>query len=253
MRDYCGSASLSRLLSKSTYTPSRLLHAAATRTRLPALPPHAAGSKRLFLARHGETDWNLEERIQGSTCKPLNSTGLAQAQALAELLSETPIELVVTSPLRRAASTAEIIRDKAHAHVKLLEEERFAEMHFGDIEGHRLSEFGSTYRDTLDAWARGELDVRWPGEGGESCQDVADRAMDALQSLSQLPERHLLVVAHSRVNKSLIAALRGDLSRCSDVQQGNTCLNVLDIAEDGKAEVVLLDYREHTAKSTAWS
>ena len=210
----------------------------------------------MYLARHGETDWNLEQRVQGSTCKPLNANGIAQATALAELLADAPLDHIVTSPLRRAALTAEIVRDHHPSNPTLVAEPRLAEMCFGDIEGRRLPDFADTYRETLDAWARGELDVRWPGEGGESCEDVAERALAALKSISG--SRHVLVVAHSRVNKSLIALLRGDLSRCSDVQQGNTCLNIFDLApqaldEDGSVSTILLDFREHVERSEAWS
>ena len=267
-----------------------------SRAQLPQLPPLRTGSTRLYLARHGETDWNLEARIQGSTCKPLNATGIAQARALADVLADTPLHLIVTSPLRRASQTAELVRDR-HPSAAWHEDERFAEMNFGEIEGHTLEEYADTYADTLkvsfcdepivsplipisagrafesrlQAWAAGDLELCWPGEGGESCRDVADRALAGLEALglcgapasvissatsviSSATHRHVLIVAHSRLNKSLLAALHGDLSRCSDVQQGNTCLNILDIGADGTAETVLLNYREHVAApDAAWS
>ena len=53
------------------------------------------------------------------------------------------------------------------------------------------------------------------------------------------------MVAHGRFNKILIAALRGDVSTASDVQQGNTAINIIDFAPDGRAEVRALDLREH--------
>ena len=229
---------------------------------LPPLPPLAATSTRLYLARHGETDWNLEARIQGSTCKPLNANGLAQARSLAALLAEAPLELIATSPLRRAARTAEIVRDAHHPRAAWREDGRFAEMHFGEIEGRTLDEYRTTYRETLEQWARGQVDVRWPGEGGESTSDVAERALAGLADLG-IPVagregatrwRHILLVAHSRVNKTLIASFRGDLSRSSEVQQGNTCLNVFDVGRDGSVQTVLLDYREHVGDTSgAWS
>ena len=166
------------------------------------------------------------------------------------MLSSAPLELVIASPLVRAARTAEIVhREPPGAEWRL--EPRFEEMCFGEFEGCRLEEFEAEFEATLAAWARGELGVRWPGRGGESCQDVADRALAGLREGLAGDHQTVLVVAHSRVNKSLIAALRGDLSRSSEVQQGNTCLNVLDVSTS-QCEERLLDFREHTS-GVAWS
>jgi broad specificity phosphatase PhoE len=68
--------------------------------------------KRIYLARHGETDWNREGRIQGHTDMPLNRTGEEQARRLAEAISGLEIGAIVSSPLKRAARTAEILGEK---------------------------------------------------------------------------------------------------------------------------------------------
>ena len=222
----------------------------APRLALPELPD---GSRRLYLVRHGETNWNVEQRIQGSTDKPLNETGLRQATDLAALLSPVPLSLICSSPLMRASETARCVH-AFHPGAAWREEPRFAEMHFGEIEGRTLAEYAETYKATLAAWESGDTEVRWPGRGGESCQDVADRALEALEELlSEMRHRHICVVAHSRVNKSLLACLQGDLSRCSAVEQGNTCVNVLDVDAEGAWNVVLLDFREHVGRGEAWS
>src|SRR5215467_11482476 len=65
----------------------------------------------LFLFRHGETDWNREGRLQGHTDTPLNATGLAQAEALAEQLRTHRLEAVVSSDLLRAQTTARIVAE----------------------------------------------------------------------------------------------------------------------------------------------
>ena len=76
---------------------------------LASLPPLPDGHKRLYLIRHGETDWNTENRIQGSTDKSLNAVGLRQADALRRYLADAPIELIASSHLRRAAQTADAV------------------------------------------------------------------------------------------------------------------------------------------------
>lgn len=232
---------------------SLLLPTAARGLSTLSLPTLAPGSKRLFLARHGETDWNVASRMQGrSVDEPLNGNGLAQAKALASLLSHEAIELVVTSPLQRAAQTAELVHER-HPGAALRSERRFEEMCFGQLEGQTLDEFEGLFASTIDAWASGDLDVRWPGDGGESARDVADRALGGLRGALAGGERAVLLVAHSRVNKSLIAALRGDLRRCSEVQQGNACVNVLDLDEDGRPTELVLNFCAHVSGSGAWS
>jgi len=67
---------------------------------------HAGDQRILFLFRHGETDWNREGRLQGHTDTPLNATGLAQAEALAEKLRPHELDAVVSSDLGSAAEAA---------------------------------------------------------------------------------------------------------------------------------------------------
>ena len=60
---------------------------------------------KLYLTRHGQTDWNLKDKVQGKTDIPLNEAGIRQAHMLAEVLADTPIDLALTSPLHRAYET----------------------------------------------------------------------------------------------------------------------------------------------------
>ena len=66
----------------------------------------------IYLIRHGETDWNLEGKLQGQENIPLNKTGLKQSEACGEALKAVPLQCVQTSPLSRARRTAEIIADQ---------------------------------------------------------------------------------------------------------------------------------------------
>src|SRR4029079_3482461 len=87
----------------------------------------------ILLARHGETDWNVERRVQGHSDTPLNDTGRGQARALAEELAGEPIDAVYSSDLVRAHETARLVAEQRGLDVTAIRDLR--EKHFGTWEG----------------------------------------------------------------------------------------------------------------------
>ncbi len=87
----------------------------------------------IYLIRHGQTDWNLMGRMQGQTDVLLNQNGIADAHNLAQQILKIGINKIVSSDLKRAKQTAEIIN--SYLHVPLLFDERLREIGYGDIEG----------------------------------------------------------------------------------------------------------------------
>src|SRR5699024_6004320 len=85
------------------------------------------------LIRHGETNWNKEGRIQGKTDIPLNETGRIQAEECAASLKHSEWDIIISSPLKRAKQTAEIINKNLH--LPIMEMSAFAERNYGDAEG----------------------------------------------------------------------------------------------------------------------
>ncbi|WP_235497207.1 histidine phosphatase family protein [Agreia sp. Leaf283] len=146
----------------------------------------------LVIVRHGETDWNLARRIQGSTDIPLNDTGRAQAAAAAESLAGETWHTIVTSPLGRARETARIIARRLDLGEPQVDD-RLVERAYGEAEG-------------LDAAA---LDARFPGMEGvpgiERRSDVTRRVLPALESIAlENPGRRVLIVAHGGVIGSVV-------------------------------------------------
>lgn len=86
-----------------------------------------------YFLRHGETDWNAIQRIQGQTDIPLNPKGLQQAQLAADLLKGVAIDKIIASPLKRAAATAAIVQ--AQLGSPLHHDEHLVEQHYGSFEG----------------------------------------------------------------------------------------------------------------------
>ena len=87
----------------------------------------------ILLIRHGQTSWNIEGRLQGSTDIPLNKEGILQAELCAQFLKTVNLTTLISSPLSRAKQTAEIIAGACH--LPIVEMDAFREKSFGDAEG----------------------------------------------------------------------------------------------------------------------
>ncbi|TAL19634.1 histidine phosphatase family protein [Patescibacteria group bacterium] len=146
---------------------------------------------KIILARHCETDWNVQRRMQGHTDTELNDTGREQARKLGQLLSDKKIDWIYSSNLKRASQTAEIIATIVKAPVKL--DERLREICFGRLEGLTLDEIRQVDRDPEAQTAE-----RWDFRhfGGENGGDVLARHLSFLQYLGRQETRTALVIGH---------------------------------------------------------
>lgn len=163
---------------------------------------------KLLLIRHGETDWNVAKRIQGSTDIPLNAAGRAQAEALADALSCSlrPVCAVYTSPLSRAAATAAVLADKLGIPCRTQEELR--EIGFGLWEGLTWEEVKERFPEEFSLWY-GDRRYGRPPEG-ESYQDLLNRFVPALQKIiRETPptDGDIIIVTHSACIMSLLSML----------------------------------------------
>ena len=103
----------------------------------------------LYVTRHGETDFNVQNRYTGSTDIPLNAKGLRQAEELANKLSDIKFDVMVSSPLLRARQTAEIIRKSVAVPMVIIDE--FVEVNIGVYEGLTREEAQAQHPEI---WAR---------------------------------------------------------------------------------------------------
>src|SRR4030042_6259900 len=139
---------------------------------------------RLILARHGETESTRERRALGRRDVPLNDTGRLQARALARCREAVPLAAVYSSPLGRALDTARAIAEAHDLPVEV--DDGLAEMDVGEMDGHSLEHLWERHADLLRRWlGPGAAARRMPG--GESLQEVQDRAWDALRHLAGRP------------------------------------------------------------------
>ena len=159
----------------------------------------------LILARHGETDWNRENRFQGHADPPLNELGRRQSAELAEALAGETIARVYTSPLRRASETAEIVARRLAVDVEPLEQLR--EIDVGAWSGLTRDEVAVRFPEQYARWLE-----RSPHgfEDGETYAELAARVVPAVRRLA---ERHrsetILVVTHGGPSRVLQARAAG--------------------------------------------
>ncbi|MGH2861956.1 MAG: histidine phosphatase family protein [Solirubrobacteraceae bacterium] len=148
----------------------------------------------VLLARHGQTDDNLEPlRAQGFRDTPLNELGLEQARALAQrVATELELRSLWSSDLSRAAVTAEIVGRRIGLQPRL--DPRLREGNRGDWEGRLFVDIAREEPDAYAAWRRGGADFRFPA--GESLQEHSDRVWDALEEIRASGPLPALVVCH---------------------------------------------------------
>ncbi len=148
------------------------------------------------IVRHGQTDWNLQHRIQGATDIPLNQTGIAQAELTRDALRDDRFDAIASSPLQRAEFTASTINaGHGKAHVV---DERLAERSFASVEGWTVDQVRAAFT-SFDAI----VDV-------ESWHEVSQRMFEALNDLADAyPAGRILVVAHGSSIRAVLGAIQG--------------------------------------------
>ncbi|MBE6443905.1 MAG: histidine phosphatase family protein [Alphaproteobacteria bacterium] len=152
--------------------------------------------KDFYIFRHGETDENLAGRWQGCGVDfPLNQTGLFQAKTLADRLQYKGIEIIYSSPLKRAYQTAEVVAAKCN--VKIITMSEFTEGCLGVCEGMYKKDIATKYPDIWDAWYSDDMNMetRWPG--GESKQEMQQRMSRGIEKLLSVPQKIIGVASHS--------------------------------------------------------
>ena len=160
-----------------------------------------------YFVRHGETDWNVQKRIQGTTDVPLNENGLRQARELADKLvsGAYQIDRAYTSPQLRAQATAQTAATALG--IECIPLQDLAEMDLGEWEGDNWPNIEQTYGEVYYYWNSHRRYVRTPG--GECYNDVLKRTFRALEYIMKRETGNVLIVSHSAILLSLRCYLAG--------------------------------------------
>jgi broad specificity phosphatase PhoE len=189
---------------------------------------------RIYLVRHGQTEWNRQERFRGRIDIPLNETGQRQAELVAVYLREKSVAAVYTSPLQRALQTAWPIAQAHNLSPTVLS--GIVDIDYGEWQGLSPAEVRQRHPDLLDRWYSVPHLVQIPG--GESLENVRSRALAALHAQLNRSELQMsdarspegiVLVTHQIVIKVLVCALLGlDNSHIWRIQQDNACIDIFD-------------------------
>lgn len=151
----------------------------------------------LYVIRHGQTDWNLENRIQGHTDTKLNETGRRQAQEIAEKFKNINLDLIISSPLSRALDTAQIINQ--YKKLPIVLNANLKERCFGDFEGKTdLSAYNCDINTLLD------YHLNYSENSIEPIQDLFTRVKNFIEYCKHTyPNKSILISTHGGICQAL--------------------------------------------------
>jgi glucosyl-3-phosphoglycerate phosphatase len=158
--------------------------------------------RRIVLLRHGRTEWNAQRRYQGQADPPLDEVGRSQAIEVSALVAAMRPDVLITSDLARARQTAEQVA--ALTGGPLQQDVRLRERHLGHWQGLTRDEVAARYPDEFADWLAGRDVTR---RGGESRKEVAERALELVDELPEVPVT--VLVCHGATAMCLSAALLG--------------------------------------------
>ena len=195
---------------------------------------------KLILVRHGETEWNKQRRIQGCRSDTrLSPKGLEEADRLATVLRKERIDAIYSSPMKRAAETAQIIADACKMKVELFHELR--EIDAGALDGLFERELTGTYEAAWKGLRGGNPSTPLPG--GESLQDLQKRTSWAVD---RMLEKHVdgtvVVVAHLLANLVIVCQALGiNLGQIARLRQAPASISTLEMTTQGSSLLLLND------------
>jgi len=188
---------------------------------------------RIYVARHGETTWNAEGKIQGRSDPGLSPKGYARSLALVEQVGRNPLTAIYTSTLRRSISTAQPIAQ--HLGLPIRSQSELDEINFGVLEGKPFLDLDEKTKIEWKRFMEGRLTYRIPG--AENYIDVAKRLEPFVAKILQDHEnQEILIVGHRGTNRMLIGMLlKCPLTGCLNIAQTYECLYLIE--RNGEAKV----------------
>ena len=158
---------------------------------------------KVYVMRHGQTDWNVLGKIQGRTDIELNETGINQAKSAKEKFNQAGIEVIFTSPLKRARKTVEIVSEDKK--VPIIIKHEISERNFGEIEGLNFVKDGLFER--INFW---DYQANLEYENMESVEEICQRVWRFLDEIKQqYHDKTVLLVTHGGTARVIQSYFQG--------------------------------------------
>lgn len=158
----------------------------------------------IYITRHGQTEWNIDKRLQGSSNSELTQLGINQAQWLKAKMKSINIDVIYSSPIKRALITAEIIKDDKA--IELLKEDGLKEIAFGLWEGMKMDDIDAHEEYSKELYNLYNNPEEYKSYGGEHPFEVKERVYKTLDKIiNNNKEKDILIVSHGMTLKFIIS------------------------------------------------
>jgi broad specificity phosphatase PhoE len=177
---------------------------------------------KLYITRHGQTDWNVQKKVMGRCDEPLNEKGLSQAEETKTKLLDRDIDLIICSPLKRAKQTADIINVN---NIPIIYDDRLIERDFGEFEGLETKDF-----DFHGYW---DYYKNYNYESAENIQVFFKRVYNFLDDIiNKYKDKNILIVAHGGISIPVACYFNNNIPEGSLVEAGLVLENCEVISYD---------------------
>ncbi|MGM0880751.1 MAG: histidine phosphatase family protein [Bacillota bacterium] len=192
----------------------------------------------LYITRHGETEWNIQKRMQGWSDSELTQKGIENSISLGKRLMDVNFTAIYSSPSRRTAKTSELIRGDRE--IPITFDDQLREINIGDWEGQTQTYIKDNYPNEYQAFW--EMPHLFKSCGGESFDTFMDRAICVFDKIiSENKKGSVLVVTHSVVIKAVLSYFKKlPLEKLWEPPFINdTSLTIVEIADTGESTIKL--------------
>ncbi len=195
--------------------------------------------ERLYLLRHGETEWNIKKITQGTTDIQLTDKGKEQAKKAAYRLIHEKIDYIYASHLSRAFETAKIIGEILKINIET--EQSLREMNFGQWQGLSVEDLQTKYPKEHIIWR--SQPHKWSLKGAETLLQVQERTLSTINDLRKKhPNKNVLMVSHGATIKALLLGILNlDLSNYHKLTSSNTGISIIEYKEEYPVILLLND------------
>jgi len=195
--------------------------------------------KKIFLVRHGESEWNKLKKVQGQKDIPLTEKGIEQAKLIGKRLINEGIEKIYTSDLKRAYDTASIIGKMLN--IEVIPSKELREINFGIWEGLTSDIIKSKFSKEHELWLKNPEMLKV--EGAESILDLQLRAMNEINKIiSDENIDNVLIVSHSATLKTIILGLLNmDIGYFKNITLNNVSLSIIEFRQYNRVLTLLND------------